>query len=267
MHKSSGNIIFIIFIAVALFAALGFAISSGNRTGNTGLSENQADLDESEIRACNTAVAAATKRLRSNSGCKISEISYELPDGTNVNSNSPSDQSCHLFQGNGAGLKPCGYYAQGELPCLLDLEIGESCSGIVYAGQSGGDRLYTTPTNVGERKKWSSTTSYQLTTANDNADGQANTDKLIGLTGASDYPYLAAEACRALGPKWYLPAINELSTLYNNRNLIGNFPDDFFYHSSTESATHAIRYYNFNLGSQSTTTKNTNSYVRCTRRY
>ncbi|GEM_PF-1518402 len=110
MRSQSGNMLFIIFVAVVLFAALGFAFSSGSRNTGTNLSENQADLDAGVMRACSTSVKAAVNRLKANKGCKTSEISYELADGSNANADAPTNESCHLFRANGAGLEPCGSY-------------------------------------------------------------------------------------------------------------------------------------------------------------
>ena len=233
MKDSSGNIIFIIFTAVVLFGALTFVATSGNKSSKTGLIEHQSELDESVIRACNTSVNAAITRLKANKGCKTSEISYELPSGDNPNPDAPNDKSCHVFDSNGAGLEPCGTHLIVSSTCLQGLVIGESCDGIIYAGMSGGNRIYTTPNDESPDTWNNGTMSWSVTNATSMTDGITNTDTLVGLSD-SGAPYGPAGDCRALGSEWYLPARSELLTLYTNRSAIGNFISDERYWSSTE---------------------------------
>lgn len=54
---------------------------------------------------------------------------------------------------------------------------------------------------------------YDTTRANSNTDGASNTDKI-----AAESP--AAKWCRAKGASWYLPAIVELKTIYNNKSKL-----------------------------------------------
>lgn len=72
------------------------------------------------------------------------------------------------------------------------------------------------------------------------SDGKVNTDKVM-QRGDSDQ-YLAFVWCRNKGYDWYLPAINELKTIYNNKSAInstlakyGTGVNSIFYWSSTES--------------------------------
>ena len=73
--------------------------------------------------------------------------------------------------------------------------------------------------------------------------------------------------CEALGKGWRLPTKDELITLYQNKNEIGNFADANYW-SSTENAGHLSLawYQNFGNGSQTTTSKTRASfYVRAVR--
>lgn len=240
MHNSSGNVVFIIFTAVFLFGLLTFAVTSGNRTGETGLQKNQAELDSSGFRACQTAINAAVKRLRSNNGCKSTEISYETSDGANINPDAPSNKSCHVFDSNGAGIEPCGTYAVTPTnDCdLTTLAIGESCGAVLYAGLSGGNRIYTTPDDQSPKSWNNGTSNWVITGVSSLTYGKPNTDTLVGLADIGS-PYEAAVACRALGSEWYLPARDEVFTLYTNRAAIGNFVDDERYWSSSETTADA----------------------------
>ena len=260
-----GNVLFIILIAVVLFAALSYAVTTTMRdTGNNTKVEEEL-IDAAVVEQCIAYVEYGIDKLELLKGCDMSEINFELPDGSNENVNAPTDGSCDLFTAEGANLSPCAFYAEGNFPCLLDLEIGESCAGIIYAGMNNGSRLYTTPSNYSSKRPWSNGTNYQSTSANNNSDGAANTDLLINLTSHTDYPYRAARACRTLGPQWYLPAINETSNLFNHRALIGNLPDDDVYWSSTEAATHAAVIRRMTDGGTQSATKNGTQYVRCVR--
>ena len=266
LRSEKGNVLFIILIAVVLFAALSYAVTMTMRdTGNNTKVEEEL-IDAAVVEQCIAYVEYGIDKLKLFEGCEMGEINFELPDGSNGNENAPSDGSCDLFSPDGADLSPYAFYAQGNFPCLLNLDIGESCAGIVYAGIDNGSRLYTTPSNTGGPTPWSTGSNYQTTNANNSSNGAVNTDLLVSLTAHTDYPYRAAEKCRALGPQWYLPAENETSTLFNNRLLIGNFPTDHAYWSSTETANHAARDRQFTGGGTGAATKNGGKYVRCVRR-
>ena len=51
------------------------------------------------------------------------------------------------------------------------------------------------------------------TGATSTTDGVANTNRIVEVSKA-------AQACRRIGPSWYLPAIEELSTIYNNKESL-----------------------------------------------
>lgn len=90
------------------------------------------------------------------------------------------------------------------------LTIGESCDGVIYAGLSGGNRIYTTVADQGWFQwKTENTTTAAYSTTN----GVANTNAME-TAGLSLHP--AAQACRALGTEWYLPSQTELDLLYDN---------------------------------------------------
>ena len=56
--------------------------------------------------------------------------------------------------------------------------------------------------------------------ASSESDGEANTDKVMRRSDKNQYP--AFTWCRAKGTDWYLPAKNELMTIYNNKSAINS---------------------------------------------
>ena len=78
----------------------------------------------------------------------------------------------------------------------------------------------------------------------------------------------ANKACAALGDGWRLPTKDELNTLYQNKNEIGNFSGDNQYWSSTESwygGKMWLQY--FDDGSQKFNDKYYPYYVRAVRAF
>jgi hypothetical protein len=147
---------------------------------------------------------------------------------------------------------------------------GDVCAGSPVAGTVCGDgtayvtsTLRTTPSNVAGSYAWGP----NVTTGATDAFDWRNNIPL--LTPLSSYP--AAQACNnstANGHNdWYLPAKDELNTLWINRVAIGNFNTTMaYYWSSTESyANYAIIQW-FIDGLQDDGIKYNVVSVRCVRR-
>lgn len=109
MKHQSGNALFLILIAVALFAALSYAITQSSR-GGAGIDRELETIDTAVNQQCAASVDAGIMRLKLIGGCGTDEISYELASGVNANPEAPTDKSCHLFHSNGAGVAACGEY-------------------------------------------------------------------------------------------------------------------------------------------------------------
>lgn len=106
MAKQSGNVLFLILIAVALFAALSYAVSQSTRGGGN------ADDETAKIAASNLiqllgSYKVGVDRLRAR-GCASNQISFVGAPGFYTNGNSPVDNSCHLFEPEGAGMSYIG---------------------------------------------------------------------------------------------------------------------------------------------------------------
>ena len=82
---------------------------------------------------------------------------------------------------------------------------------------------------------WNDGTILSISTSSAIGTGQANTTAMIAAFGLSTYSATLAEAAADGGyTDWYLPSIDELQQLYNNRNDIGGFNGGAFYWSSTQ---------------------------------
>lgn len=215
---------------MALFAALSYAVTQSGR-GSGSIAREQATLDNAVAQQCIASVEQATMRLQVAGGCSLTEISYELPDGTNENPANPDDKSCFVFDPEGAGATPCGAWltANCSAAAMLVLNPGEKCDGadIVYVGTNGGRRIYTTTADRGSIAYGAAGFFWGHPPADSTSDGLANTDVLVAETGFAA-PYAAALACRSLGQDWYLPAQEELLLLYNARStgvLNGTFDE------------------------------------------
>lgn len=102
--NQNGNAIFIILVAVALFAALGYAFSNTSRTSTSFITGEEAKAYVNQIIAYGNEVKSAVKRLQLR-GCSDTEISFENSFVSGyTNGNSPTDRSCHVFDTQGGGL-------------------------------------------------------------------------------------------------------------------------------------------------------------------
>ena len=123
-QKQSGNALFLILIAVALFAALAYAVTqSGRGGGNT--NKEQATLAAAQIDGFFGDVQATITRLMLTGGCTDTQISFANNVYTKYNSgsgpngllfpadgaagsnlNAPLDKHCDVFDPAGGGLTP-----------------------------------------------------------------------------------------------------------------------------------------------------------------
>lgn len=134
--NEGGNAIFMVILGVALFAALGYAFNSSNRTSTALLTDEQASVYANQIIAYGNEVKQAVKRLNLR-GVDETEISFgntvfTQVDSTviqpeNHNTNCTNDK-CNVFKIGGGGLtaqiapngsyqtvtRPGGYAASGH---------------------------------------------------------------------------------------------------------------------------------------------------------
>ncbi len=103
-NYQSGNAIVIIFIAIALFAALAVVFNQSSRTSTGFISDSQANTYANQIISYGNQVKDAVKRLQLR-GCADTQISFENNTIAGyVNGNAPTDEKCHVFSSAGGGL-------------------------------------------------------------------------------------------------------------------------------------------------------------------
>lgn len=105
--NESGNVLFYILIAVALIAALSYAVSNSSRGSLSQLDGEKARLAAIEIMEYADVLAKATAQLRLR-GCADNELSYEnsvtTTDYANT-ANPTGDNTCHIFHVSGGGVQ------------------------------------------------------------------------------------------------------------------------------------------------------------------
>ncbi len=110
----SGNVLFLILIAVALFAALSYAITSSTRGGGNNISSEKAKSQASAILSFASTLQSAMTRMRISNGCGDNEYDFSNNIYKSVanaalntsNSNAPSSGACDLFSPSGGGVIP-----------------------------------------------------------------------------------------------------------------------------------------------------------------
>ena len=151
-------------------------------------------------------------------------------------------------------------------PACGDPALGTVCAdGAVYGGITvGGARMYVASADQAGMLQWKTTSS--LTTGTDSSsDGLTNTD---AMAAAGIALHTAAQSCRTRGAEWYLPAIDELATLYANRTQLAaaNLPTTGTHWSSSQRNASTGWMFQFGTGSTTSNEKTTTRAVRCVRR-
>jgi hypothetical protein len=109
MTKQQGNVLFLILIAVALFAALSYAITGSSRSGGDQITDTKARIAAGQLIQYLGDIEKAVTRVMLINGCNDRMISFERApfDGSDpdfVNNNAPSDFRCHIFHPQGGGV-------------------------------------------------------------------------------------------------------------------------------------------------------------------
>lgn len=101
-----GNVLFLILLAVVLFAALSYAVTGSMRGGEgKSASAETVKARAAQILQLSTLFEQTITRLRLVNGCKDTQISFENPVQSGyVNASAPSDKRCHVFDKAGGGL-------------------------------------------------------------------------------------------------------------------------------------------------------------------
>lgn len=116
--------------------------------------------------------------------------------------------------------------------CMIG-PIGTPCAdGAVYAGNHYGVHLFAAPADEGSYPWNNGTSDMSVITRTSRDKGFENTNQLVAQTDPGA-PYAAAVACRARGPDWYLPAMEEYDTLRESQSILGGYNLSSRYWSST----------------------------------
>ncbi len=108
-----GNILFLILIAVALFAALSFAITQSTRSGGADVSKEKTQLLVDQLSQYSAVIANAITRVILNNGCTINTIDFRSQlwaldeydiRGASGGPPSPSSGFCDIFSQNGGAV-------------------------------------------------------------------------------------------------------------------------------------------------------------------
>lgn len=103
-RTQKGNVLFMILLAVALFAALSYAVTNSTRSAGGDISKEQLELHVGNILQYSNSVENAIMRMRLRNNCDDSQISFENTTVSGYsNSNAPADKRCHVFDDNGGG--------------------------------------------------------------------------------------------------------------------------------------------------------------------
>lgn len=97
---------FLILIAVALFAALSYAITSSSRSGSNSSKERDA-LYASQLIQFGTMVEAGVKRLTmTGTPIHLQDFSHNLAPSANLANDNCADVSCQVYNSQGGGVAP-----------------------------------------------------------------------------------------------------------------------------------------------------------------
>lgn len=107
LRKSNGNILFLILIAVALFAALSFAVTQSTRSGWGNAERDKIKMQISKLENFQSAVRTSLTRMKISGGLQFWQIDYSKPGsaGAGTNATCTSD-SCRLHAASGGALIP-----------------------------------------------------------------------------------------------------------------------------------------------------------------
>lgn len=106
-NRQSGNILFLILLAIVLFAALTYAVNGSFRvTQDTAIPKEKARSIATQIINYVTSMEQAVTRMRTTGECKLEQLDFDrAPEFTGYDGlNTPADGHCKLFNANGGGI-------------------------------------------------------------------------------------------------------------------------------------------------------------------
>lgn len=127
--SQKGSALFIILVAVALFAALSYVVAGMMRSGGSGTDINQerAEIYAGEILDYARNVRQVVQDLRISNGCRNTEISFENPVETGYANGTDTD--CQIFHSDGGGMS----WVEPSADLLDSAQSGETGYGQWFA--------------------------------------------------------------------------------------------------------------------------------------
>lgn len=161
------------------------------------------------------------------------------------------------------GTVYAGISVDGNVP----MYVTRCDAGMIWNGVTCSGTRQSFPWNNGENNYVTTGTTSPVTGAN-------NTAILVSLDANSSMPghqnHAPATYCTNLSEgghtDWYLPAYNELTVLFSNRDVIGRFASSSIYWSSSENSNTRAQARNFNTGNFIDVFKDSMNPIRCTRK-
>lgn len=104
-HSQKGNVLFIILVAVMLFAALGFAVSDILRSGDPRMiGEQRAQLFADELMDYSQNIRLAIQDMKISNGCSDTDISFTRTAGDAYEHSPAAPDTCKVFHPRGGGM-------------------------------------------------------------------------------------------------------------------------------------------------------------------
>jgi len=131
-NHSSGNVLFLILIAVVLFAALSYAVTTSSRSGGSGADQEKKNLLTAQLAQDTSLIDRSIMRLRILHDCSDVEISLEneVNDGYDFGSR----DECKIFHPDGGNLswfKTPNGIGGSYFYNFRNFIYGQGCSGAV----------------------------------------------------------------------------------------------------------------------------------------
>lgn len=104
MYAQKGNALFLILIAVALFAALSYAITQSGR-GNTSINAEEFQLAYTEIQDLVSRHQFGFQRIVISNGVNMNDVDARWSGSDHVNANCGARTDCQMFHPDGGGLE------------------------------------------------------------------------------------------------------------------------------------------------------------------
>ncbi len=106
MRRENGSVLFMILIAVALFAALSYVVAQMMRGGDSGnmVGAEKASLLSDEVIGYGGQLRQSVQGLRISNGCGVEDISFETAELTGYDHTPAATSNCMIFDPSGAGM-------------------------------------------------------------------------------------------------------------------------------------------------------------------